>query len=44
MEVPRHRPVVARGGDREVVPLEKVVAAVGLAVAELRQGELVEGP
>ena len=42
MEVPRRRPILVRLGDRDVLPLEEVAAAVGLAVAELSERELVE--
>ena len=38
----RRRPILVRLGDRDVLPLEEVAAAVGLAVAELSERELVE--
>src|SRR4051812_3744248 len=41
VQVPRRRPLLARGRDREVLPLEEVRRAIRLAVAELRERELV---
>jgi hypothetical protein len=42
VEVPGHRPVGARSRDREVLPVEEVLAAIGLPPAELRERMLVE--
>ena len=42
VQVARDRPVLARGRDREVLPLEEMVAAGGLAEAESEERELVE--
>src|SRR3954454_23842588 len=41
VQVPRRRPLLRRGRDRQVLPLEEVRRAMRLAVAELRERELV---